>query len=284
MMNQEVSIMLLTHKSKDLVLNYIKDIYEKFKIIIIDNSNDIELKKIIKKNYPLVNMHIIKNDGYGVAINYGSKFVDTKYFLISNPDIKGIKGENIKIFVESAKKLHNKFCVLGPRYLDVNPKTLKQSKYDKDISEMRFLSGACMFFDKKKFDLIGGFDENIFLYFEENDFCKRSIKYDKNYQINNIKVYHDAGNSVSLKNDIEIEDQRNLRSWHFVWSKFYYYKKNYNYIFAIFFFIPIIARTGSKIIYYLFKKNQTNYLKYKNRWSGMISSIKGEKSFKRPKF
>ena len=64
---------------------------------------------------------------------------------------------------------------------------------------MRFLSGACMFFLKKNYDLIGGFDDNFFLYFEENDFCKRSIKFYKNYQINKIKLHHNAGNSVTSK-------------------------------------------------------------------------------------
>jgi len=283
-MNKDVSLILLTHKSKNLVIEYIKDLYGKLQIIIIDNSNDLELKKIIKEKYPLVNMHLIENNGYGAAINYGSKFVDTEYFLISNPDLKGINEESIEIFINASRKLQNKFSVLGPRYLNVDSRTLKQSKYDKDISEMRFLSGACMFFNKKKFDLIGGFDENIFLYFEENDFCKRSIKYDKNYQINNIKVYHDAGNSVSLKNDIEIEDQRELRSWHFVWSKFYYYRKNYGFLYALIFFMPIIIRTVLKIYYYKIKTDELNCTKYKIRWSGMISSIRGEKSFKRPKF
>ena len=33
-----------------------------------------------------------------------------------------------------------------------------------------------MFFKKKNFDLIGGFDENFFLYFEESDFCLRAHK------------------------------------------------------------------------------------------------------------
>ena len=50
----------------------------------------------------------------------------------------------------------------------------------------------------------------IFLYFEENDFCKRSIKFYKNYQINKIKLHHNAGNSVTSKNDIEIQDQKTL--------------------------------------------------------------------------
>ena len=33
-----------------------------------------------------------------------------------------------------------------------------------------------MFFNKSKFDLLGGFDENFFLYFEETDYCLRAKK------------------------------------------------------------------------------------------------------------
>ena len=86
------------------------------------------------------------------------------------------------------------------------------------------------------------------------------------------------------KNENEVKDQRDLRSWHFVWSKFYYYKKNYNFLFAIIFFLPILLRTGLKIFYYLIKKDEINFFKYKNRWEGMMTSIKGVKSFKRPKY
>ena len=283
-MNNDVTIILLSHKSKDLVLEYIEAIYQKFKILIIDNSNDLILKNVINNNYPNITMKIIDNNGYGQAINYGSQFVKTKYFLISNPDVKGIDEINILNFINSAKQLNDNFSALGPRYLDVNPKTLKQSKSEDDIAEMRFLSGACMFFCKKNYDFIGGFDNNYFLYFEENDYCLRSKKFFKNYQINTIKVFHDAGNSVTSRNEDEVKDQRELRSWHFVWSKFYYYRKNYSFFFAIFFFIPIIIRTSFKIIYYLIITDRINCLKYKNRFSGIISSIKGEKSHKRPKF
>jgi GT2 family glycosyltransferase len=283
-MNQDVTIIILTHKSKKLVINYIKHLYQKFKIIIVDNSNDTELELFVKNIYPDADIHLISNNGYSDQINHGVKFVKTEYFLISNPDVQGINELNIQEFVKAAKQLKNKFSVLGPRYLDVNPKSLKQSKSNNMIAEMRFLSGACMFFYKKSYDLVGGFDNNYFLYFEENDYCFRSKKFDKNYQINKIKVYHDAGNSVLSKNVKEIEDQRELRSWHFVWSKFYYYRKNYSFLYALFFFIPIIIRTGIKVIYYSIKKDKISYFKYKNRWSGMMSSIKGEKSYKRPKF
>lgn len=283
-MNHDVTIIILTYKSKNLTINYIKNLYKKFKIIIVDNSKDTELETVIKSSYPDVDIHLISNNGYSTQINYGVNFVKTKYFLISNPDVRGINEINIIKFLNVAKLLDNKFSALGPRYIDANPKSIKQSKNNEDIAELRFLSGACMFFYKKNYDLVGGFDNNIFLYFEENDYCQRSKKYFKNYQVNTIKVYHDMGNSVLSKNEQEVKDQRDLRSWHFVWSKFYYYKKNFGFFFAIFIFIPIILRTGIKIFFYLISKDEINYLKYKNRWSGIISSIKGKRSYKRPKF
>ena len=280
-MNKDVTIIILTHKSKKLVIEFIKNIHDKFKILIIDNSNDFELKQFINKNYPSIDVHIIENNGYGAAINYGSKFVKTDYFLISNPDVTGIDENKISLFIQSAKKLNNKFSALGPRYLNANSKSLKQSKDNNSIAEMQFLNGACMFFLKENFVKLGGFDEKIFLYFEENDFCKRSHKINKNYQINNIRIMHNTGTSVEISNEDEKIQQSNLRTWHFIWSKFYFYKKHYGYIFALIFFIPIIIRIHYRIYLYTLKKDKINTKKYKTRRSGLFSSILNKKSFKR---
>ena len=65
-MNEHISIVLTAHKSKDLVINYIKNIYKEFHIIVIDNSNDLDLEKEIKTNYPNVTFHFMQNKGYGV--------------------------------------------------------------------------------------------------------------------------------------------------------------------------------------------------------------------------
>ena len=150
-MNKEITIILLSHKSKKLVLDFIKNIYVKYKIIIIDNSNDIELKNIINKNFPEIIIDIIENNGYGSAINYASNLVSTKYFLISNPDINGLDEININKFLNAAKILNDNFSALGPRFINANPKSLIQSENKKNIEEMKFISGSCMFFKKKKF-------------------------------------------------------------------------------------------------------------------------------------
>ena len=88
-MNNDVKLILLTHKSKKLVIDYLKNVYSKLKILIIDNSNDTELENLINKNYPLARICLIENNGYGNAINYGSNLIETEYFLISNPDVEG---------------------------------------------------------------------------------------------------------------------------------------------------------------------------------------------------
>ena len=277
-MNEEVTVIIIGHKSKNLILNYIKPIHEKFRIIIIDNSNDFDLTNIIRINYPEILIKNIENDGYGAAINYGSKLVKTKYFLISNPDLTGINEDNLNKFIQVAKKLNDKFSTLGPRYEHANPKTLIQSNEKIEISEFKVISGACMFFNKVNFDQLNGFDENFFLYFEENDFCLRSFKIYKNYQINSIKVYHNAGNSVSYDNIEEKELHEHFRTWHFMWSKFYFFKKRYTLLIAFLIFLPIIFRLIIRIIFHTFFGNKKQLKKYRSRWSGLFNSIVGNKS------
>ena len=280
-MNKDTTIVLISHKSKDLILKFIKEIYNKFEIIIIDNSKDKELEKEIKQNYSKITIKFVENNGYGAAINYGSKLVKTNYFLISNPDIEGINEKNITKFLVSAKKLNDKFSSLGPRYINADPKSHVQSDLNKEIAEMKFISGACMFFKKESFKILGGFDENFFLYFEESDFCIRSYKKNKNYQINTIKIKHNVGTSVVSKNIIEKKKIENLYTWHFIWSKFYYHKKHYSYLGALIYFSPIIIRIIFRIVYYSFKKDIKKIEKYKIRWSGLMNSIRGNKSYKR---
>ena len=277
-MNEDVTVIIIGHKSKNLILNYIKPIHEKFRIIIIDNSNDFDLTKIIRINYPNILIKNVENDGYGAAINYGSKLVKTKYFLISNPDLTGINEDNLNKFIQVAKKLNDKFSTLGPRYEHANPKTLIQSNEKIEVSEFKVISGACMFFNKKNFDTIGGFDENFFMYFEENDFCLRSFKIYKNYQINSIKVYHNAGNSVSYDNIEEKELHEHFRTWHFMWSKFYFFKKRYTLLIAFLIFLPIIFRLIIRITFHTFFGNKKQLKKYRSRWSGLFNSIVGNKS------
>ncbi len=280
-MNNNITVLLISHKSKNLVLKYIKNIYEKFKIIIIDNSNDVELKKIINDYYPNINIHLIPDNGYGTAINYGSKFVNTDYFLVSNPDINGINEKNLRIFLNIAKKLNNNFSALGPKYIDLkNINTIEETNKN-EIEKFNKLSGACMFFYKKIFKEMNGFDENIYLYFEEDDYFHRSKKLYNSYKINTVNLIHNIGTSVETNTEKEKIDQKNLRTWHFIWSKFYFHKKHYGFLISFLYFLPIIFRINFRIMLYTIINDKQKIEKYIIRRSGLISSILNRKSSKR---
>ena len=62
-MNKLLTIVIPSYNSKKLVLSHIKKISKKFKIIIIENSQDISLKKLINKKYTNVSIYLKKNIG-----------------------------------------------------------------------------------------------------------------------------------------------------------------------------------------------------------------------------
>ena len=279
---EEVSIVIVSYRSKKKILNFLKKINQYKKIIIIENSNDLTIGFEINKIYENVEVYNTNNIGYGCSANYARNKINTEYFFLFNPDLQDIDHEFIEKFLIQAKKLNNNFSCLGPRYENISEKTLKQSDISKEIGYVNAISGAAMFFNTKVFDKIGRFDENIFLYFEETDYCKRGHKINLNsYQLNKIKIRHDVGTAVEYIDKNEKNRIKLLCSWHFIWSKYYFYKKHYGLIFSLIYFSPILVRSIIKILISKMVKNYSNEEKYKNRFDGLISSIKGLKSFKR---
>ncbi len=281
--NKEVSIVIISHKSKKKVLNLINDISNDFKIIIVENSLDKSIENELAKLNRNIQLIFSENNGYGSAINLARTHVTTKYFFVLNPDMQKINDKLISVFYNAAKDLNDNFGALGPRFENVSEKSHKQSNIDEKYGKIDSISGSAMFFCSDIFDKNKGFDENFFLYFEETDYCYRSNKNNfKIYQVNSEKVYHNIGTSVESEKEEEVIKFKNLYTWHFIWSKFYFYKKNKGYIFSLIFFIPILIRTIIKIIYSKLSKNSLMEDHYKIRLDGLLSALKGKKSTKRP--
>ena len=125
------------------------------------------------------------------------------------------------------------------------------------------------------------FDENFFLYLENDDFCKRLQLINENiFVVPKSKIYHLGGQAVDPKYKKEIELVRN---WHWMWSKFYYNNKHYGYLNAT---TKILRNLISAIIKFFFYSIIFNNYKrkiYHIRLSGLINSMIGRKSFFRPK-
>jgi len=277
----DTTIILISYKSEKLILNFIKKLPKLIPIIIIDNSNSLLLEDVIKKEYSNLEVFVKNNDGVSSALNYAVEKIKTKYFLQISPDID-FDYKDIWVYLDFAKKLNNKFAAIGPRFLDIKKKSHKQISESVDYDSIDSIHGSCMFINKECFNKIGRFDENYFLYFEETDYCYRGKKLSyKSYQINQSKV-KTLGRSVKFENKDEEKKVSKVLIWHFIWSKFYYYKKRYGKIISIILFIPIIFRTILKIYLNKLINNQEDIEKYKTRMDGIMTSIKGKKSSLRP--
>ena len=85
-MKKKLSIVIPSYKSSKKILKHLKNFEKNINVIIIENSNDENLKQIVEKKYKNAKVILQKNIGYGNAINLGSKFVKTRYFFTMNPD------------------------------------------------------------------------------------------------------------------------------------------------------------------------------------------------------
>ena len=279
--SKKITIILIAYKSEKLINAFVKKIPNIIKVIIIENSNNLLLKKKIEKKYKNIKVYIKKNEGVSTSINYAVKKIKTEFFLQISPDIK-FDYMDLNKFIGTAKKLDNKFSALGPRFLNVNSKSHKQIDKNLKIGSINSIHGSFMFINKKKFKEIGGFDNNFFLYFEETDYCKRASNVGlKAYQINEIKVKTE-GRSVLIKNKKEKKELNNILIWHFIWSKYYYSKKNYGSLISVVIFIPILLRIIIKILFYKVFNNKIKIVKYKSRLNGLLSSMVGKRSSLRP--
>ena len=280
---KEVTVVVVSHKSKKKVLDLLKYISNNFKIIIVENSNDKSIENTISDLHKNVQIIFSENNGYGSAINLARTYVSTKYFFVLNPDMQKIDDKLINVFYESAKELNDNFGALGPRFENVSEKSHKQSNINEKYGQIDSISGSAMFFSTEIFDKNEGFDENFFLYFEETDYCYRSNKNNyKIYQVNSQLVYHNIGTSVETISEEETDKFKDLYTWHFIWSKFYFTKKKKGYFLSLLIFTPILLRIIIKMIYYKGISNIPQKKHYQIRLNGLLSSIKGQKSIKRP--
>ena len=125
------------------------------------------------------------------------------------------------------------------------------------------------------------FDENYFLYNENTDFCFKLKKNNEdNYISEKIKFKHYVSKSVDEKYRLVSEL---TRAWHYNWSKFYYYRKNYNYFFALRKISPNLIKAIKKIIINTLLFNKKNLMVHFNELYGILSSILCLRSFYRAK-
>ena len=274
MNKNDITVIITSFKSDDNIYNCLDSINAKYKVIVIENSNRVSFKQRLEKEYSNVKCFLAgENLGYAKGNNLGLSKVKTSYALILNPDTIMHKNA-IKNFFSTVKKISN-FAIIAPAIQD---KKIKNNT--KKLIEVNSVKGFAMFLKLSEFKDIGFFDSNFFIYLEEIDLCKRLKKRNKKIFLDpNIIINHQGGSSHDKKFNFDMELSRN---WHWMWSSFYYTKKNKGFFFALFLNLKKFISSILKYFFYLFAGNNLKKLIYKHRVSGLFNAMIGNSSWYRP--
>lgn len=239
-MNQNLTIIVLTYNSEHIIKSCLQHLnFEKYKVIVVDNASSDNTSEVVRQNFPQAKiMQLEKNIGYGNGNNQALKLVDTEFALVLNPDAI-IAEEDIEKVLEEMKK-NSLVANAGPIVLRKYP--FEQNELDEALKNaeedlitiqdlywdkvagnylVRFIVGAALFMRISIFQKIGFFDEKIFLYYEDDELCKRVR--DNGYQsivVPTAKAFHIGGESSSSKSLKSLYK----KTWHLYWSKFYWKK------------------------------------------------------------
>ena len=276
---KNITFVIVSFRSSHIIEKCIKSINPKIKIIIVENSNNIEIKDYLENKF--LNVQVIiakKNLGYGKGNNLGISKVDTQYAFILNPD--AILEENsLEKFYKAQFFLKDDFTILAPNLFNNYGYFLNSNKnINKEILEVDYVKGFAMLINLKKIHPKDLFDENFFLFLEEIDLCKR-IKQSggKIFVIQNSKIHH-LGKQAS-ENILNIELCRN---WHWMWSLFYYNYKHFGIITA---YRVAIIRFFSSILNLFFSFvffNKKKILIHYYRINGLFNAFLRRPSWLRP--
>jgi len=290
----DLTVIILTYKTdRKILTNCIQSIDKNVQIKLIENSGLFEDKDTFEKNFPNLSINCTgANLGYGGGNNYGFNLVKTNYALILNPDVVCHKGffDEIRLYLNDelnysiiGTNLKNDSIFKSYGYFNENKnnKFVNSSNLD-SLTRVDWVVGCAMLIKLDMFNSRKIFDENFFLYFEESDLCK-SIK-DINGEVytgKNLLIDH-LGFKGSFNSDPTlIEYAQQLRNWHWMWSTFYFYKKNYGLLFAYRKTIIKLFKSIIKFNFYNLIGRKPLAQKYKYRFLGLWNSMIGKKSWYR---
>ncbi len=200
-MAPKLSIVILTYNSANYIERLLKSIAKfnegsDYEIIVVDNNSTDETVKLIQK----AKVKIIENKenvGFAKGINIGAEEAKGEYLLFINPDMEWKNGsieDLISLFEQDSK-----VGVIGGKILTKNGRAEKSAGrslktfevflttlgLDEALGvrtspnkrcEVDFVSGGFMAVRKDLFGKLGGFDENLFMYVEDMEFCYRAKK------------------------------------------------------------------------------------------------------------
>lgn len=248
----DVSCIIINYNTSKYTIDCVASIlntHEKgllYEVIVVDNNSsakDFNILKTAIQKMEYTNIKLIRskqNIGFGggnmLGVQHSSPCI--YYAFINNDTLQ--KNQDCLLSLKQFMDQHKEIAVCSPQMLDEHenfrvtidhfsslqreifkrkmleslfPKTyLNRKKRYSRPTRVHYIQGSFMFVDASEFRAIGGFDTNLFLYYEESDLCRRFLK-ERNkstYLIPSLEYIHYKGASTTRNIQIKIEQKISL--------------------------------------------------------------------------
>ena len=265
-MNHDITLVIVSYNSFMAIDRCLATLVDsgQIPIVIIDNASTDGSAETLAHRFHNCDVVALKhNVGYGRAANIGLEQTKTPYAMLLNPDLHATPNMIDKLLAH-ALQTEEKTAILAP--------AVKEQDFTGAPPEsVHWISGSAMLFNMEEMKSVGLFDENIFLFSEETDLCRRTIN--EGYKIllcHDVFMEHMKGQSSPPNPKVEY-----MKNWHFGWSKSYYFTKH-----------NIASGKQNPVrmaqnywLKGLLSSNKEKRLKYKARCAGVRAFISGEPAF-----
>lgn len=291
--NPLISIIILNYNTRILTVECVESIIKhtpkslQIEFIIVDNASVNDEGAWLQDHFKdYSNCRVLKshiNLGFGAGNVMGVQHAKGNYFAFINSDViftedcfsgllsymnanktTGVCGVQM-LNAEGEKSISHRpfegirYKLFGKKFLyKTDPDIIKIHAELSGPTEVDFVMGSFMFFQEEAYRLCGGFDPNIFLYYEEFDICYRLKKLNyKTVYLPHLQYIHLEGQSgeynVAMKKEHLLSYLYVLRK-NFHYSKFWLVK---TYLLISYFFKSIVKSRYRPLFLFLLLRGES---------------------------
>ena len=253
-------IVIVSYRSDDETVGFVRNelgsIKVPHKIVVVANGSSDEEAALLARRIPEADVIAAPNKGYACGNNLGFRHLmknySPEYVVFTNNDIHFLSENVVEVLCETLSS-HPEAGAAGPEVIGLDGKRQSPEPYlgmwdryvwmylstpfmSKEKKRRRFkldapseamegpcykLSGSFFMVDAAAFSDAGMFDENTFLYAEENILSDRMSRIGKVFWFTPaVKVLHEHGKTISRGHDAT------ARAW-MQWKSMKYYYRTY---------------------------------------------------------
>ncbi|MEM9043700.1 MAG: glycosyltransferase family 2 protein [Pseudomonadota bacterium] len=182
-MTASVTVVIVSYESADVLAEALAALPKGLDVIVVDNNSQDHSVSIAERAGATVICND-KNLGFGTACNQGAAATTGEFILFLNPDARVSASALDALAAELSDQ--SDLAATGPLLESDGqislPRAATMMEPERPATfptipsepvDTGFLSGAALLVRRSAFEKIGGFDEKIFLYLEDDDLCLR---------------------------------------------------------------------------------------------------------------